>query len=114
MIMHVPVATNVTVPPLVTVQTAFVADVNATASPELAVAVRVGLELKLCAPGLAKVIVCVPCGATEFDAAEAGLVPALLVAVTVKVYAVPFVRPVTVIGEPEPVAVYPPGDEVTV
>jgi len=32
-------------------------------------------------------------------------VPALFVAVTVKVYAVPFVSPVTVTGEAEPVAV---------
>jgi len=36
------------------------------------------------------------------------------VAVTVKVYAVPFVSPVTVTGLAEPVAVIPPGLEVTV
>jgi hypothetical protein len=36
------------------------------------------------------------------------------VAVTVNVYAVPLVRPVTVMGEAEPVAVMPPGLEVTV
>ena len=53
-------------------------------------------------------------GVTELDAEEAEPVPALLVAVTVKVYAVPFVRPVTVIGLAEPVAVIPPGDDVTV
>ena len=35
-------------------------------------------------------------GVTLLDAAEAGLVPTLLVAVTVNVYAVPLVRPVTV------------------
>ena len=32
---------------------------------------------------------------------------------TVKVYAVPFVNPVTVIGEEAPVAVTDPGDDVT-
>jgi hypothetical protein len=41
-------------------------------------------------------------------------VPKAFVAVTVKVYAVPVVRPVTVIGELVPVAVMPPGDDVTV
>jgi hypothetical protein len=41
-------------------------------------------------------------------------VPEALVAVTVKVYAVPVVSPVTVIGEDDPVAVIPPGLEVTV
>lgn len=34
-------------------------------------------------------------------------------AATVNVYAVPFVRPVIVMGEEEPVAVIPPGEEVT-
>ena len=44
-------------------------------------------------------------GVTELDAALAGPVPpAEFVAVTVNVYAVPFVRPVTVIGDAEPVA----------
>jgi hypothetical protein len=51
---------------------------------------------------------------TEFEAADAALVPAAFVAVTVKVYAVPFVRPITVIGEEVPAPVSPPGDEVTV
>jgi hypothetical protein len=37
-----------------------------------------------------------------------------LVAVTVKVYVVPFVKPVTVTGELAPDAVIPPGEEVTV
>jgi hypothetical protein len=37
-----------------------------------------------------------------------------LVAVTVNVYAVPFVSPGTVIGLAEPVAVSPPGEAVTV
>jgi hypothetical protein len=40
---------------------------------------------------------------TEFDALDAVLVPMAFVAVTVKVYAVPFDRPVTVSGEPLPV-----------
>ena len=35
-------------------------------------------------------------------------------AVTVNVYVVPVVKPVTVIGELVPVAVMPPGDDVTV
>jgi hypothetical protein len=37
-----------------------------------------------------------------------------LVATTVKVYAVPVVKPETVIGEEAPVPVNPPGFEVTV
>lgn len=53
-------------------------------------------------------------GATEFEADEAGPVPALFVAVTVNVYAVPFVNCVTAIGLDGPVPVKPPGDEVTV
>ncbi len=50
---------------------------------------------------------------TELDALEAELVPTEFVAVTVKVYAVPLLRPVTVIGEEPPVAIWPPL-EVTV
>ncbi len=53
-------------------------------------------------------------GVTLFEAAEAALLPAELVATTVNVYAVPLVRPVTVIGLALPVAVIPPGVEVTV
>ena len=41
-------------------------------------------------------------------------VPFAVVAVTVNVYAVPFVKPVTVIGLDEPVPVMLPGEEVTV
>ena len=41
------------------------------------------------------------CGVTLLLAAEAALVPAAFVAVTVKVYAVPFVRPVTVQEVPD-------------
>ena len=53
-------------------------------------------------------------GVTAFEGAEAGPVPTALVALTVKVYAVPFASPVTVIGEAVPVAVMPFGNEVTV
>jgi hypothetical protein len=53
-------------------------------------------------------------GVTELDALDAVLVPNALVAVTVKVYAVPFVRPVMVIGDEPPVAVMPPVLDVTV
>ena len=47
-------------------------------------------------------------------AADAGPVPAALVAVTEHRYAVPFVRPVTVSGDAAPVAVNGPGVQVTV
>jgi hypothetical protein len=57
-------------------------------------------------------------GVTADEALEAFPAPALLVAVTVKVYAVPLVSPVTVIGELLPVAVTaeppPTGVAVTV
>jgi len=55
-----------------------------------------------------------PAGVTLFDGADAGPAPTALVAVTVKVYAVPLARPPTVIGEAGPVALMPPGDDVTV
>ncbi len=53
-------------------------------------------------------------GVTELLVAEGVLVPAALVAVTVKVYTVPFVKPVIVIGEEPAEAVKPPTFEVTV
>ena len=57
-------------------------------------------------------------GVTADDALEVVPVPIELVAVTVKVYAVPLVRPVTSIGEDVPVAVTaappPTGVAVTV
>jgi hypothetical protein len=53
-------------------------------------------------------------GVTEFDAADAEPVPTLFVAVTVKVYAVPFVSPVTVMGLPVEVADMPLGLEIAV
>jgi hypothetical protein len=52
-------------------------------------------------------------GVTELDAADAVDVPLAFVAVTVNVYAVPVVRPDTVIGL-APVPVKDPGDEVAV
>jgi hypothetical protein len=55
-----------------------------------------------------------PTGVTLLEAVEAGPVPIPLVAVTVNVYAVPFVRPVTMIGEPGLVEEIPPGDDVAV
>jgi hypothetical protein len=68
-------------------------------------------------PAAAKAIVGAPgtpAGVTLFDGADADPPPTALVAVTVKVYAVPLASPVTVIGEAGPLAVNPPGDEVTV
>jgi hypothetical protein len=55
-------------------------------------------------------------GVTTFEGAEAALLPAAFVAVTVKVYAVPLVRPVTLalVAGPVTVAVSPPGAETTV
>jgi hypothetical protein len=52
-------------------------------------------------------------GVTLFDALEAEPVPTPFVAVTVNVYAVPLVRLQTVIGLDVPLAVCPPGLEVT-
>jgi hypothetical protein len=51
---------------------------------------------------------------TEFEGVDAAPVPTAFVAVTEKVYIVPLVRPVTMMGEEVPVAVTPPGLEVTV
>ena len=54
-------------------------------------------------------------GVAVADGAEAGPVPEPLVAVTVKVYPVPLVSPVTVqVVAPVVVQVKPPGAEVTV
>jgi len=61
-------------------------------------------------PGAAGTVVAV----MLFDALDASEVPYVLVAVTVNVYAVSDCNPVTVIGEDDPVPVYPPGEEVTV
>jgi hypothetical protein len=59
----------------------------------------------------------VAAGTTGLEAADSALFPTLLVAWTVKVYTVPFVRPVTVADSVVPlavVAVCPPGEEITV
>ena len=55
-------------------------------------------------------------GTTALEAAEAGPVPTAFVAVTVNVYEVPFVSPVTVAESVEPptLAVAPPGLAVAV
>ena len=100
-----------------TVHTLVVALVKATLRPELAVALRVGVVPKFWLPGLLKVIVCAAFGVTAVDADEALPVPALFVAVTVKVYGVPLVRLLTVIVQaagPEHDPVNPPGLEVAV
>ena len=53
-------------------------------------------------------------GVMEFDDPDAGLVPTLSVAVTVNVYSVPLVRPVSTMEGCVVVAVMLPGDEMTV
>ena len=59
--------------------------------------------------------VAITLGVTEFEGEDGALVrSAELVAVTVKVYAVPLVKPDTVIGDVAPEAVIDPGFEVTV
>jgi hypothetical protein len=68
-------------------------------------------------PGVALTLVGDPgtaAGVTLLEAADAGPVPDQFVAVTVNVYAVPFVKPLTVavVLPPETVAVKPPGEDV--
>jgi hypothetical protein len=53
------------------VQTPVVEEVKATVSPELAVALNVGVVPKFWGPGLLNVIVWPAAGVIEFDAAEA-------------------------------------------
>jgi len=50
----------------------------------------------------------------ELEGEDADEVPTAFLATTVKVYVTPLVRPVTTRGEEDPVAVNPPGLEVTV
>ncbi len=102
-----------------TVHTAVVVEVSVTGRPELAVGATVtGDWVRFLGPGFGNVIVWFSCGpgVTALDGADAGPGPAALVARTVNVYEVPFVRPVTtaVVVEPPTVAVMPPGLEVTV
>jgi hypothetical protein len=61
----------------------------------------------VCQVGVATVV-------TELDAADCGLFPLAFSALTVNVYAVAGVNPVIIMGEVEPVAVTPPGEDVTV
>jgi hypothetical protein len=57
--------------------------------------------------------VTIPKGETAAEAAEATEFPAALVATTVKVYDASVAKPDTSIGELPPVAVKPPGEDVT-
>jgi hypothetical protein len=71
----------------------------------------------LALPAVAPPIVGAPgtlTGVTLLDADDAAPVPTPLVAVTVKLYAVPLVSPLTRIGLAEPPPVNPPGLTVTV
>jgi hypothetical protein len=86
LIVQVPAVTKVKAPPVVIVQTAGVDEVKVGVKPVASVdAVSVGEVPKFCAPGFAKVMVWIAAGVIELDAADAGLVPAELSAVTVKV-----------------------------
>ncbi len=120
LMVQVPALPKLRMPPLVIVHTLVVEELKVTLRPEVEVTpppqdAQVRAVPKLCEPGLAKVMVCGEAGITEVEAAEAAPVSAaLLVAVTVKVYGTPLVSPVTVIGEPAPVPVAPPGLAVTV
>lgn len=58
------------------------------------------------------VMVCGPIGVTELEGAESSPKPAMFLAFTVNVYAVPLVKPARVIGEAELVFVKLPGFEV--
>jgi hypothetical protein len=68
----------------------------------------------LVTPGATNTPLVAPKGITAAEAVDATELPTALVATTVKVYAIPLVNPVTSIGELAPVAVIPPGKEVTV
>jgi hypothetical protein len=68
----------------VIVHTPVVDELKVGVKLELALAVRVGVVPKLWLPGLAKVMVCAAIGVTLFEAADAALVPAALMAVTLK------------------------------
>ena len=115
---QVPAARPVTVLSL-TVQTLSVADVKIIAGPEALeeVALTVPVPPTATLGAAPKVMVWLPLGITAELAAEAVPVPALLVAVTVKVYAVPLVKPVTTQLNVLPLAVVqvlPSGLEVAV
>jgi hypothetical protein len=86
------------------------------APPVLAGGVKLTVALPL--PPVAATLVGVPGavigGVTADEAPDDVPAPTALVAVTVNVYATPFVNPVTVIGEDGPLAVIPLGEDVTV
>src|SRR5579875_409720 len=83
-IMQVPAATNVTVPPVVTVHTLGEPDEKLTGNPDDAVAVNVGAVPKSCAPGLLKAMVCGAFGVTALDSPDDAPVPIRLAALTEK------------------------------
>jgi hypothetical protein len=89
------------------------ADVGVVVCTGVAVGVGVGTGVGV---GVGVVGVCVATGVTDADAVDAAEVPPAFVAVTVNVYAVPFVRPDTTHepDAPEIVQVAPPGDASTV
>jgi hypothetical protein len=83
--------------------------------PLLAGAVKLTVACAL--PALAATAVGAPgtvAGVTAVDELLAAPLPMALVATTLKVYAVPLTRPVTLIGEAAPLALIPPGLDVTV
>jgi hypothetical protein len=53
-------------------------------------------------------------GITIFELDEVEELPIAFLAITVNEYSVPLLSPVTIMGDAEPVAVNPPGDDVTV
>jgi hypothetical protein len=53
-------------------------------------------------------------GIATFELDEVKELPIAFLATTVKEYSVPLLNPVTTMGDAEPVAVKPPGDDVTV
>ncbi|MNT39404.1 hypothetical protein D3C72_1756470 [compost metagenome] len=57
MIVQDPAVTKFSTPPLLMVQTPVVAELKVGVSPDVALAVSVGLVPKFCAPGLLKVMV---------------------------------------------------------
>lgn len=60
------------------------------------------------------VVIVGPDGVTLFEGKDSEPLPTAFVAWTVKLYDVPLVKPVTVIGLADPLAVSPPGVDVTV
>jgi hypothetical protein len=99
-----PPGVDVTVYPVIAVPPLLAGAVNVTEASKLDPAVAVPI---VGAPGTLHVVILLL-------AELAALVPMAFVAVTVNVYAVPVVRPETVIGEEAPVPVILPGLDVTV